>query len=69
MANSGASGKEHTCQCGRCKRCGFDPLGQEDPLEEGKQLTLVVLPGEFHGQSLASHGPHCRKESDTTEST
>ena len=31
----GASGKEPTCQCRRCKRHGFDPLGREDPLEEG----------------------------------
>ena len=25
-------------------------LGQEDPLEEEKQLTWVFLPGESHGQ-------------------
>ena len=25
-------------------------LGQEDPLEEEEQLTLVFLPGETHGQ-------------------
>ena len=32
------------------------PLGQEDPLEEGMATTLVVLPGEFHGQrSLADY--------------
>ena len=44
-------------------------LGREDPLEEGEQLTPVVLAGEFHGQSLASYGPQGRKESDMTEST
>ena len=29
----GASGKELNCQC-RTKRCGFEALGREDPLEE-----------------------------------
>ena len=33
-------------------------LGQGDPLEEGKQPTLVFLPGEPHGQwSLAGYSP------------
>ena len=33
-------------------------LGQEDPLEESLQPSLVLLPGEFHGQrSLASFSP------------
>ena len=31
----GAGGKEPTCQQRRCRRCRFDPLGQEDRLEEG----------------------------------
>ena len=31
----GASGKEPACQCRRHKRCRFDPLGWEGPLEEG----------------------------------
>ena len=30
----GASGKELNCRCRRCKRCGFEALGREDPLEE-----------------------------------
>ena len=34
-------------------------LDWEDPLEKGMQPTPVLLPGEFHGQSL--------KESDMTE--
>ena len=25
-------------------------LGREDPLEKGMVTTLVLLPGEFHGQ-------------------
>ena len=29
------SGKESTCQCRRCRRCGFDPwVSQKDPLEK-----------------------------------
>ena len=33
-ARGGASGKEPTCQCRRCKTC-VQSLGREDPLEEG----------------------------------
>ena len=25
-------------------------MGQEDPLEKGMATTLVLFPGEFHGQ-------------------
>ena len=33
-------------------------LGQEDPLEEGKQPTPVFLPGESYGQrSLEGYSP------------
>ena len=43
-------------------------LGQEDPLEKGRQPTPVFLPEEKHGQrSLAGYGPWGCKESDTTE--
>ena len=45
-------------------------LGQEDPLEEGRQPTLVFLPGESHGQwGLVGYGPQGNKESDTNEAT
>ena len=45
-------------------------LGQEDPLEEGKQPTPGVWPGESHGQrSLAGYSPQGGKESDMTEVT
>ena len=45
-------------------------LGWEDPLEEGMQLNLVLLPGEFHGQrSLVGYNPWSCIESDTTEVT
>ena len=40
---SGISSKEPTCQCRRLKRCGFSPLGQEDPLEEGMATHSSTL--------------------------
>ena len=43
-------------------------LGWEDPLEEGMQLTPVVLPGEFHGQrNLMGYSPWGHKESNMNE--
>ena len=43
-------------------------LGREDPLEKGKAVTPVLLPGESHGQwSLTGYSPWGCKESDTTE--
>ena len=46
------------------------PLGWEDPLEEGMATLPVFLPGEPHGQrSLEGYSPWGRKESDTTEAT
>ena len=46
------------------------PLGWEDPLEEGMATTAVFLPGESHGQrSLASSSPQGHKELDTTEAS
>ena len=69
----GTNGKEPACQCRRRKRQGFNPGGQEDPLEEGmatQQPTSVFLPGESHGQrSLAGYSPWGHKESDMTEAT
>ena len=69
----GTNGKEPACQCRRRKRQGFNPGGQEDPLEEGmatQQPTSVFLPGESHGQrSLAGYSPQGPKESNMTEVT
>ena len=43
-------------------------LGQEDPLEEEWQPTLVFLPGKFHKQrSLAGYGLWDHRVSDMTE--
>ena len=49
----GTSGKEHTYQCRRCKRLGFDPwVGKR-----AQQPIPVFLSGESHGQSsLAGYG-------------
>ena len=47
MVNSGLlkwySGKESACQCRRLKRCGFDPYGQEDPVEKEMATCSTIL--------------------------
>ena len=64
----GASGKEPDCQCGRLKRCGFDPWVGEIPWRREWQPTPVFLPRESHGlRGLAGYIPWSYKESDTTE--
>ena len=45
----GACDKEPTCQCWRCKRCGFDPWVGKIPWSRKWQPTPVFLPGESHG--------------------
>ena len=39
----GASGKEHACQCRRCKRLGFDPWVRNHALEEGMATHPSIL--------------------------
>ena len=72
----GASGKESTCQCKRCKRCGFNPCVRKNPWRRKQQIpwrrkeqpTPVFLPGKFHGQrNLVGYSPWGPTESDTTE--
>ena len=66
--SGGASGKEPTCQCRRCERCGFDPLGRKDSLEEGMATPCSILAWRIPGQrSLAGYRLRGCKESDTTE--
>ena len=66
----GASGKEPTWQCRRHKRCGFHPWVGKVPWRREWQLTLVLLPGESHGQrSLVGYSPWALTESDMTEVT
>ena len=53
-----ASGKEPACQCRSCKRCGFDPWIEEISWRRAWQPTLLLMPGESHGQrSLAGYSP------------
>ena len=65
-----ASGKKHTCQCRRHKRCGFDPWIRKIPWRRAWQPTPVFLPRGCHGQrSLAGCSPWGCTESETTEMT
>ena len=55
----GVSGKELSSQCGRLRRCGFNPLVRKIPWRRAWQLTAVFLPGESHGQrSLVGYSPY-----------
>ena len=54
----GASGKEPTSQCRRCKRYRFDPEVGTMPWRRAWQSTPVFLPGESHEQRrLAGYSP------------
>ena len=62
--------KEPTCQCRRCKRCGFNSWVGKIPWRRAWQPTPVILPREFHGQrSLVDHSPWGCTELDMTEET
>ena len=70
----GASGKELASQCRRCKRWGFHPRGQEDPLEKGMATHSSILaqriPWSEEPGGLQSVGLHStEEESDSTEAT
>ena len=55
---------------GEIMRCGFDPWVGKIPWRRASQPTLVILPGEFHGQrSLVGYSPQGHKESDMTKAT
>ena len=43
---AGTSGKEHTCQCGRHKRCEFDPRVMKIPWRRAQLPIPVFLHGE-----------------------
>ena len=59
----GAGGKEPTCQC---RRHGFDPQVGKIPWRRKWQLTLVSLPGKFHGQrGLVGYNPWGSQKSQT----
>ena len=42
-ASKWCSGQEPTCQCRRCKRCGFDPRIGKISLEEGMATHSSIL--------------------------
>ena len=64
------SGKEFTCQCRRCRKCGFDPCVGKIPWKRTWQPTPVCVPGKSHRQrSLEGYSPWGCKEPDTTEAT
>ena len=68
--SSDTSGKEPACQCRRCKGYGFDPWVRKIPWKRAWLLTLVLLPGESHGQrSLAGYSSWGHKELGLTEAT
>ena len=54
----------------RCRRHGFDPWVWKIPWSRARQLTLVFMPRESHGQrSLLGYSPLGHKELDTIEVT
>ena len=66
----GASGKEHTCQCRRCKRHRFNPWVGKIPWKRAWQPTPVFLPGESPWtEEPGGLQPWAHEESDTTEAT
>ena len=68
--SSGVGSKESTCQCRRCKRCGFNSWVGKISWRRKWQPTPVFLPGESQGWgSLVGCCQWGRTESDTTEAT
>ena len=64
----GASSKETTCQCRRCKRCRFDPWVGKIPRSRNWQPNPVFLPGKsLEQRSMVDYRLLSLKESDTTE--
>ena len=57
------SGKESACQCGRHRKCEFDPWVGKIPWRRTWQPTPVFLPGESHG-SLVGYRSWGYKKSD-----
>ena len=50
--------KEPATQCRRHNEKQIQSLGWEDPLEESMKPTVVVIPGESHGQrNLVAYCP------------
>ena len=61
------SGEESACNA---EATGSIPGVERSPEAGDGQVTLVLMPGKFHGQrSPAGYGPYGGKESDQTEVT
>ena len=53
----GASGKDLTCQCRRCKSFGFDPWVEKTPLGEEMATHSSILAWEILQRSLVGYSP------------
>ena len=61
------SGKESTCHCRRCRRCGFHPSVGNTPRRQIWQHTSVFLSGKFHGhRNVVGYSPWGCRELDMT---
>ena len=49
----------------QCRRCRFYPWVGEIPWRRKWHPTPLLVPGTFHGQSLAGYSPWSQEESDT----
>ena len=57
----GASGKDLTCQCRRCKSFGFDPWVEKTPLGEEMATHSSILAWEILQRSLMGYSPWERR--------
>ena len=62
-------GKEPTCKCRRCKRCGFDPLVGNIPWRMVTHSSILAWRIPWSEEPGGLHSPWCHKESDMTEVT
>ena len=65
----GGRGKEPVCQCRRHKGRGFSPWVGKTPWKKAWHPTLVLLPGESHGQEHGGLQSMTSQRIDTTEAT
>ena len=67
--SGGASGREATSKCRRCKRHGFHPWVRKIPWMRAWQPTPVFLPQYHRQRSLVGYSPWGHKELDKAEVT
>ena len=63
------SGKESTCQCKRCKRCGSNPWVRKIPWIRKWQPATVFLPGNSMDREAWQATVHGVAELDMTQTT